>query len=227
MTTTEAQRSGAPARVLSDVNRSLTTSSFHDLNNSGAQPVIAQYSTTSSLGGMPSIVVVSPDRIFEGRAIEHQWVLQGHRIQIVGELPEPAPLIDTASDTQWFRDALGLSMAEIAAVFGVTRKAVYDWLDGARTNKAGYIKAVRGLIETELSPDLQPYLRQFWQHGAGAGVSLLEQLKSGEPAGLATDATAALRLLRQPISDYRERVRSEHASATVPHAHNYDEYRNL
>ena len=66
MTTTEAQRSGAPARVLSDVNRSLTTSSFHDLNNSGAQPVIAQYSTTSSVGGMPSIVVVSLDRIFEG-----------------------------------------------------------------------------------------------------------------------------------------------------------------
>jgi hypothetical protein len=138
-------------------------------------------------------------------------------------LAERLPTIDTASDIAWMRHDLEIGMNEIASLFGVTRKAVYDWTNGAKATNGSYIKAVRSLIERELSADLRPYLRQFWDFDAAGGEPLVSILKSGDVNRL-DDAQHALRALAGRIADYGEKIKASSNEATVAHVYNYDEY---
>jgi DNA-binding transcriptional regulator YiaG len=187
--------------------------------------LLTNYST--SPGREPNFGYIIAGGNQGARALFHEdeWTLQE-----VGK-PESAQVVaqalDTADDIHWFRQALELGMGDIAALFGVTRKSVYDWLDGTQTGKAAYIKAVRSLIEQELDAQARPYLPHFWESGPEGSVPLLDILKSGDAARIGADAKQALRALKRPIIDYVESIRSEASAPSVAHTYNHDEYRSL
>jgi DNA-binding transcriptional regulator YiaG len=173
-------------------------------------------------------VIVGVGSALRGGLLSHDWRYETALTSHFADAESSDTLtFDTSKDTQWLRTSLELSMAELAALFGVTRKAVYDWLDGAKTTKAAYIHAVRALIENHLPMESRPYLRQFWSYSPNGGESLIEIIKSGEPSRLPKEASAALADLKDPISSYTKQLAAKPHIDAIEHAHNADLYRSL
>ncbi|PKV44467.1 hypothetical protein CLU92_1807 [Janthinobacterium sp. 61] len=230
------------SRSLRALNRSLTTSGVGAMAESGSRPVLDFYSTSPSIArGYQLVIVEETTSAALATDVEHSgWV-----IGIFDELSrfvctaqssskkttfEQASKIDdainTVSDIAWLRTNLEISMSEIASLFGVTRKAVYDWTNGARATNASYIASVKTMIEQELRAELRPYLRQFWNFDEAGGEALVDILKSGDVRRLAT-ARGVLSTLSGPIGNYVAKIRSSLDETAVSHLHNHDEYRYL
>jgi DNA-binding transcriptional regulator YiaG len=173
-------------------------------------------------------VIIGQGVSLRGRLLGKSWVIDTDSATVIAEsTAHEIPAFDTAQDTQWLRTSLELSMAEIASLFGVTRKAVYDWLDGTKTSKAAYIRAVRSLIESQIPVETRPYLRQFWNSPSVEGLSLFEIIKSGDPTRLPEPARAALSALAGPMSNYIKQLASKTQVDVQGHTHNDDLYRSL
>lgn len=223
------------ARSLRALNHSLTTPSVCAVEESGSRSVLGLYSTSPASMRSYGLVIVHEEIASGALPAEPEcgWMIerlggvswQAGAVVFGGgkALVERPPTIDTASDIAWMRHDLEIGMNEIASLFGVTRKAVYDWTNGAKATNASYIKAVRSLIERELPADLRPYLRQFWDFDAAGGEPLVSILKSGDVNRLG-DAQHALRALAGRIADYVEKIKASSNEATVPHVYNHDEY---
>lgn len=197
-------------------------------------PAIGRYSTTPAKSyERVSCFIVGSDVSLRGELFGHDWTVEVASPAVesaaAAAFAEPSDAVlaaDAAKEVQWLRVSLGLSMAELASLFGAkTRKAVYDWLSGSRTNKAPYIRAVRNLLEGGLPGEYLPYLRQFWNSTPNGGESLLGILKSGEPRRL-DDARAALAALQGPISDYVHQITAKPAFDAPGSADSDDIYRN-
>lgn len=210
---------------LQTLTHSLTTPSVGSVNESSAWPVLTRYSTSPLRACNYQLVFVDEDvaLLTESGAL----ALGAQALPWAEIRQERAQTFDTVSDINWFRQTLELGMAEIASLFNVTRKAVYDWTNETKTVKAPYIKAVRSLIERELTADLRPYLQQFWESSPQGEKSLLDILKSGDAQSLQNEATHAIRALAKPISDYVSQIHADLNEPTVAHLHNYDEYRHF
>lgn len=219
----------------------LTTSSVGTMANSGSRPVLGVYSTSPSMARSYQLVIVEdtpptalaidvePRRVIgmSDELARFIWLAQSSAEKATLEQTSKIDdEIDTASDIAWLRANLEISMSEIASLFGVTRKAVYDWTNGAKATNASYITSVKSMIDQGLHADLRPYLRQFWGFDEAGGVALLNILKSGDARQLAT-ARCALRALSGPIASYVETIRSRSDETAAPHLHNHDEYRHF
>ncbi len=238
MTMTNAPNPEVVARSLRALSHALTTSGVCAVEESGSRPVLDLYSTSPSLARGYELLIVHETASAGPRSAAHnfEWVIERMggvtkfapkgRSAEARASTERAAVVDTASDVAWLRHDLEIGMGEIASLFGVTRKAVYDWTNGAKATNAHYIKAVRSLIERELPAGSRPYLRQFWDFDPSGGDPLVSILKSGDAKRL-DDASRALRALARPIADYVEQIRANVGDAAGPHVHNHDEYRNL
>lgn len=221
------------ARSLRALSHSSTTPSMYGLEESGSRPVLGLHSTSPCSMRSYGILIVANEVAREAcpANFESVWMIerlgswQALKVVFGGSktAEEQVQVSDTASDIAWMRHGLEIGMNEIASLFGVTRKAVYDWTNGAKATNASYIKAVRSLIEGELSADLRPYLRQFWDFDVDGGEPLVSILKSGDAKRL-IDAQRLLRALAERISHYAAKVKESSNTATISHVHNHDEY---
>ena len=204
---------------------SISSGSLDD--DSDLRSVLTSQSTsTKRLRGLEYVI---KDDSGAMRALVHgdQWIFQPMDRAEPAPKPELLQEFDTAADVHWLRQRLELGMGDIAALFKVTRKTVYDWIGGQKATKADYIKAVRALVEQELDEHAQPYLRHFWEEVGEGDEALLNILKAGDPTRIGSDARRVLRALKRPLLDYVESLRSEAGTATAAHIHNHDEYRGL
>lgn len=168
-----------------------------------------------------------------GDPISRVWTVSGEvgsaqvlqRVSLVEAQEDAAATFDTAQDTKWLRASLELSMAELASLFGVTRKAAYDWLAGAKTSKAPYIHAVRQMLEAMPSAQ-RAYLRHFWESAPEGGESLLSILRSGDLSRL-SEAQMALKRLEARIADYAQQRAQEPAFDAIGTSHTDSTYRSL
>lgn len=218
-------------RSLRALPHSLTTSSVCAVDESGSRPVLTRHSTSPSRMRNFELIIVDSGIAMRALSVEHEWVIERFEGEPkalgVERVAERAPVLDTAGDIAWLRQNLEIGMGDIASLFGVTRKTVYDWTNGSKAINAGYIKAVRTLIEQGLDAESRPYLRQFWEFGSSGEEPLLDILKSCNASRLNTDAARALRALARPIADYVQKIHAGPDGSTAAHIHNYDEYRNL
>lgn len=108
------------------------------------------------------------------------------------EIEQAAPIAHSESfiakyslaDIQWIRDELSLSMSELAQLFGVTRKSVYDWFDGSnpRNHIAEKISAVKSFLVENVPGPYRKLIRQFWSKSNGDSDSLLKILQNEHPS---------------------------------------------
>lgn len=173
--------------------------------------------------------ILGSEVALRGPVFGRHWRVESSPPAVEGVQPSTelavAEAFDTSDDAKWLRTSLELSMAELAALFGVTRKSAYDWLAGTKTSKAAYIRAVRKVIEGALSPECIPYLRQFWADSR-EGPSLLDILKSGDARRM-PEARAALTTLAGPINDYVSGLRAGSPSDGTPNRDADDLYRTV
>jgi len=196
-------------------------------------PAIDRHSTTPAHAyERMRCVIVGSDVSLRGELFGRDWIIEAAPSVVEGtadaaaaQVIEATPAFDTAQDAQWLRASLELSMAELASLFGVTRKSVYDWLAGTKTPKAAYIRGVRNLLESGLPVACLPYLRQFWEAAPKGGESLLEILKSGDPRRLPGEAREALGDLEGSLSDYVRQLAAKPAFDAPGSADTDDLYR--
>jgi transcriptional regulator with XRE-family HTH domain len=94
------------------------------------------------------------------------------------------------------RDAFGLKMSEVAQIFGVSRRAAYDWLAGAvpRPDIVARIYKLNKQAD-ELHAAGIPSVAHFTHRPVLGGRSLLEVLKSGE------EIEAAVAIIRRTAAE--------------------------
>ncbi len=119
------------------------------------------------------------------------------------------PDVTTKSAIVEIRSRTGLTMNQLAAMFGVTRKAVHLWREGGRVNATNAARILRTLSVIRDLDDLTPSsLRDLLIATAQDGQSVLELL-SREEYGQAN--TTARFLVEQGIPTAR-RVSTRHIS---------------
>jgi hypothetical protein len=86
------------------------------------------------------------------------------------------------------RDVFALRMSELAQIFGVSRRAAYDWLEGA-TPKPETVMRIYTLnrYAEELKTAGIAHIEHFINRPVVSGRSLLDLLKSGENVETAID----------------------------------------
>ncbi len=138
-------------------------------------------------------------------------------------------VLDNLADLRWVREKLGLSMTDLATLFGVTRKTVYDWFDGTKPRQLAVdrIAAIRAVAES-CPPEFLGVLNQFWSTPVGEGPSLIDILKSpGSSSTMLSSAKTALDALVPRIAQSAERNRAKPTRDAFGHAHNDDLFRSL
>lgn len=141
---------------------------------------------------------------------------------------EPAFL----EDLRWLRGSLGVSMSEIAELFGVTRKAVYDWFNGSAPKRVGRIAKiqwVRSALEGQLSAERLRLIRHVWEQPLEGGSCLWEQLRlSAAGASEAAAIARSLGLLEGPLREIeRRQARFSDSPSPLGEAHAEDLIRSL
>ena len=89
--------------------------------------------------------------------------------------------LSTAQLLSKIRDIFGLRMSEVAQIFGVSRRAAYDWLEGAtpRPDTVARIYTLSRYAE-ELRTAGLIHVERYMHRPVISGRSLLELLKSGD-----------------------------------------------
>ncbi len=141
------------------------------------------------------------------------------------EIVKPSNVID---DIQWLRSALNLSMSEVAALFKVTRKAVYDWLDGSkpRTGLAERIATMRALFERNLPSESRSVVRQFFDTPIDGETTLLSILRDVDTTNLTAKGVNGLNAIAHQVEKFAAELNSKPAPHGIGHAHNDDLYRS-
>lgn len=121
--------------------------------------------------------------------------------------------LDGAADARWIKDSLHLSMSDVAALFGVTRKAVYDWFDGTSKPRAHFserMAAIRSTLQGACTSEQLGLLRQLWSAPLAGEESLAGILKSVD-ASTASKAKikAALEELEPRMAELTQRLQSQ------------------
>lgn len=102
-----------------------------------------------------------------------------------------------ANSLKFIVDATKISITEMAKVFGVSRQAVYDWLNGgAINNKNGtaisnFDNALQTLLASGLSPSIRDLRRKI------GGVSILDNLQSDTKSAEFAEVLASTLLREQ------------------------------
>lgn len=167
--------------------------------------------TTSRLVREPYSVKIGESLIIRD-TVANKWSLEirpdaAPSTATVTELfPAPPPYLE---DLKWLRSSLGVSMSEISELFGVTRKAVYDWFNGSppkREGRIAKIHLVRSALEAALPPARLRFVRQIWELPLSDGGSLLEQLKRSQTPGQGIESISlSLRLLETKLQEIEDR----------------------
>jgi DNA-binding transcriptional regulator YiaG len=136
---------------------------------------------------------------------------------------------DSIDDVQWLRNSLALSMAEIANLFKVTRKAVYDWVDGSkpRLGVPERIHAIRLLLENGFPKDCLPYVRQFWSTSNDDSPSLLSILRDHETKDLTVSAEPSIRKLAAQVQSFVAQLKAKPIRQGIERSHADDIFRSI
>jgi hypothetical protein len=88
-----------------------------------------------------------------------------------------------ADSLRFIVDTTKISITEMARVFGVSRQAIYDWLNGGSINNknstaiSNFDNALRALLGSGLNPSIRDLRRKI------GGVSILDNLQSDAKSG--------------------------------------------
>jgi hypothetical protein len=122
------------------------------------------------------------------------------------QTPEkPVPMVYALSPAQLLsgiRDVLALRMSEVAQIFGVSRRAAYDWLEGVtpKSEKMAKIYKLSKQAE-ELKAAGITNIEHYVHRPVDSGRSLLDLLNSGENV-----ATAISVIKRTASEEARNRM---------------------
>ena len=137
---------------------------------------------------------------------------------------------DGLGDAKWLKDNFSLSMSEIANLFGVTRKAVYDWFDGSkpRQQMSDRIAGVREILEKNVKSDHRKYVRLFWSTRIDGDASLLDLLKLPESTPeIIANSTHLMEKINARIGDYVERNDSKRSRNAIGRTNTDDMFRSI
>jgi len=137
---------------------------------------------------------------------------------------------DVLDDAKWLKENFSLSMSEMANLFGVTRKAVYDWFDGSRPRPqmSERIASVREILEKDIQKEHRRYVRQFWNTRVDNGSALIDILKSQEISSeVAVKGAIAIANMATRIAQYVERNQSTQHRHAIGHGNTDDIFRSI
>lgn len=157
-----------------------------------------------TLGGEPgSGGAVTP----EAALSRHQW-LQDASIDVTTATSEEAVELRTPAERlEWIRQALGLTVTDLARLLGASRPTVYAWLNGqeprpdVQARLARLEQQAEGVAACEL-----PRLNKLIRRPLRCGGSLLERLQQGDPL---EPALVELRALSQRERASRSRRKGQ------------------
>lgn len=130
----------------------------------------------------------------------------GSTLQIAQPTERAAQPADLCVELKTIKDVLGLSVSELAQLFGVSRPTIYSWQEGNRVSE-GHAKRIRDIARA-LEPRLSLFDAQVGRiaHRAIDGrVSLLQKLAEGANA---EQAIGKLADILQREAAQRERLAS-------------------
>jgi uncharacterized protein (TIGR04255 family) len=145
---------------------------------------------------------------------------------------EESPALHMApADAAWLKEELALSMAELAELSGVTRKAAYDWFTHATPHlgTAQRLAGIRAAVEP-VEARLRRFIRGAWRAPVSKGESLFDLLRTIESPAVAAVAAAlaAARALEPQLRDRLARANAPSpASQDYGTAHTEHLYRGL
>lgn len=134
------------------------------------------------------------------------------------------------ADAEWAREKMALSMAELATLAGVTRKAVYDWFDGAkpRMEVSSRLAGIRSVFEPFDSEAIR-FAGRFWSAPLSDGRPFLDALKAIDGPGSAEAQVAreALSALLPAMMSLVERSQEKPRRHDLGTAHTEDLFRSI
>lgn len=144
--------------------------------------------------------------------------------------PHAVVIGDVLDDVKWLKENFSLSMSEMAGLFNVTRKAVYDWFDGSRPRQqmSEKIACVREILEKGIQKEHRRFVRQFWNTRGENGAALIDVLKAQEfTSELAAKGALAIDNMAPKIAQYIERNQSTRQRHAIGHGNTDDSFRSI
>jgi transcriptional regulator with XRE-family HTH domain len=140
--------------------------------------------------------------------------------------PHLEPSVEAA---QWLRDALGLSMSQLASLAGVTRAAAYAWFKGTSPHapKANNLLAMRAALSHVDGLTLR-FVPQVWNYPLREGGTLFTNLQALDaPEGAAQAVSGTLEFMRPKLEDLIKQSGSKKSRNDSGSAHTTDTFRDL
>lgn len=110
-----------------------------------------------------------------------------------------ATATSTAADLRWLKESLQIGVSGLADLFGVTRKTVYDWLEGIepkRGRRGEKIASLRKVLEESTLGSKIQFLDQVWDQSSESGTTLFELIQSDD---LTVDLNGELRKVLEEL----------------------------
>ena len=147
-----------------------------------------------------------------------------------GKLTFSEPEITQAVQVaQWLRDALGLSMSQLASLAGVTRAAAYAWFKGTspHASKAKNLLAMRAAL-MDVDPLRLRFVPQVWDYPMSDGRTLFKILQELDaPEDAPEKMAGALEFVRLKLDKIVHRSVSKKPGNELGSSHTADIYRNI
>lgn len=173
----------------------------------------------------------SADRFYiDGTVLAFDPLSKKLTVEAVQPLEVAAPQRFT-EDLLWLKDSLGTGVSGLADLFGVTRKTIYDWLEGVepkRDGRVAKISALRTALEGLALRSRYQLLRQVWNLPIENGRPLIEILRSGEgdARSLQEEIQGVLRSL-EPTLSYIEQRNARSSRQGIGRGHTEDVVRGM
>lgn len=195
--------------------------------------------TTSPAYATGAAVWLNPSRNPSATAFRPPVLI---RVRFVGEKLSSGVLLEdgkltqfegefapAAQAAQWLRDALGLSMTQLANLTDVTRAAAYAWLKGTspHANKNRNLLAMRAAL-SGLDAFTLRFLPQVWDYPMQDGSSLFKILrKLDSPEVAAKSIASALEFVRPRLHALVAQSGSRKPGNELGNAHTADTYKDI
>lgn len=158
------------------------------------------------------------------KELRSEAVLEDGRL--VRAEPRLEPSVEAA---QWLRDALGLSMSQLASLAGVTRAAAYAWFKGTSPHapKANNLLAMRAALSHVEGLTLR-FVPQVWNYPLKEGGTLFTTLQALDaPDGVARAVGGAIEFVSPKLKDLIRQSGSKKSRYDSGSAHTTDTFRDL
>jgi DNA-binding transcriptional regulator YiaG len=201
-------------------------------------PMLHWYSTTGARVGEGIQLFIDASVVLRRPCVEpslrswefaHSRALTPATVLLPVAMPVDARQSNIVDDVNWLRENLKISITEVAALFKVTRKAVYDWLEGAkpRADMADRVRILRNVLDRELREESRNFLKRVWDQPINGDASLLSIMRESEINALPASVKDGLNVLAPKLEAFGARPTLTAASHGNGKAHQDDIYRSI